>query len=164
MNVEDLNARLNQSANQVWDGVAIWKKVKSELHMPDSSCILLFPSAKRAANIVFLRYIEQLVKRKEYTCAYVLAVDEWTVKNASAFTDSIAGTMQLSEYESACILKYYSLIEFSNRFYVCDITFPEGRLGELLIENSIPIDEIVCAGVYRMYDYEKVYNEQEYSN
>ena|GEM_PF-2713568 len=160
MYLSTLEAQLDIASEQVYKGVSLWSRIKNELNIPNSSCVLLFPSSERNLNIVFLRYLGQLVERKKYTCAYILAVDEWTLKNAMSFSDRIAGTIQLSEYESSCLLRYYSLIEFSNRFYVCSTTHPEGRLGELLIENSIPSDEIVCAGIYRMYDYEKVYNEQ----
>ena len=156
MHCEDLEIQFNFASNQVRDGVVLWNKIKVELQIPNNSCVLLFPLSERNINMVFLKYMEQLIGRKKYTSAYILTVDEWIAKNAVSFSQKVASIKQLSEYESDCLTKYYSLIEFSNRFYVCAITKPEGRLGELLIENSIPFDEIVCAGVYRMYDYERI--------
>ena len=155
MDFNGLEDQLDIASRQLRNGISIWNKIKIELRIPNSSCVLLFPSADRDVNTIFLRYISWLVERKKYEGAYVLAADEWVTKNAPLFSGSVSGTMQLSEYESDCLVKYYALIEFSNRFYVCSITEPEGRLGELLIENSIPLEEIVCAGVYRLYGNER---------
>jgi hypothetical protein len=156
MHLSDLELQLETASNQTRDGLKIWKKIKAELKIPDKSGILLFPPIEREISTVFLRYIEQLVSSKGYTNVYILTADEWIKENAASFSSNIAEVKNLSEYESNCLMTYYSLVEFSNRFYVCSITEPEGRLGEVLIENAIPLDEIVCAGVYRMYSYERL--------
>jgi len=153
VNLNEPDEQLNEAVSQVQNGVKIWEKTKIELGIQDNSCVLLFSKQDRDVNEVFLKYLQQFVERKNYTSAYILSVDEWVVNNVTTYSKSVGAVKQLSEYDTSCLLKYYSLMEFSNRFYVCSITEPEGRLGELLIDKEIPLDEIVCAGVYRMYDY-----------
>jgi hypothetical protein len=155
MQLSDLEIQLDIASGKARDGIKLWKKIKDELKISDRSGVLLFPVMVRDIAVVFLQHIEQLASSKGYTNVYVLTPDEWIIENATSFSPKVAAVKYLSEYESNCLLTYYSLIEFSNRFYVCAINEPEGRLGELLIENAIPMDEIVCAGVYRIYNHER---------
>lgn len=151
MNAEHLDIQFETAAEQIRCGMALWNVIKEELKIQDSGCVLLFSESERDNNLVFLKYSELLTKHKGYSGIYILSLDEWVIDNAALYCRDVVATKQLSEYETDCLLKYYSLLEFSNRFYVCSVTQPEGRLGEVLIERGIPIDEIVCAGIYRVY-------------
>jgi hypothetical protein len=154
VNICELDSIFIENIENAKKGMEYWHKLKNELTLGDNECVLLFPSINREINYTCLLYLNQLLKHRHYENAVILCIDKSIIKNAKRFSSNIRKVVEISRDDAICLMKYYSLFEFSNRFFICSLDEPEGRMGELLLEKwKFPMHEMVCVGIYRIYDY-----------
>jgi len=154
VDLNELDAILEDNTMQAQRGAQYWDRLKNETELGDNDCVLLFPSCDKEINFTSLLYLDQLMNIKQFDHAVILSVDKTVMEHAGRFSNRISRIIEISRDDAVCLMRYYALLEFSSRFYICSLQEPEGRLGELLLEKwDFTMDEMVRAGIYRMYGY-----------
>ena len=163
LGIDELEHEFNRCAQSASEGLKYWETLKKELSINNNECVLLFPTFDEEVNYISLLYMNQLLSGRFFEKAVILAVDSKVVEFSHLFSDNIRKSIVIDQERATELTQCYSVLEFSNRFFVCSLDKPNGRMGRVLKEKfNYEIEMLICVGIYKIYNYvveEEVYRD-----
>jgi len=129
-----------------------WMKIKRKYGIDkNNGYVIMMPDSDREFNEFALRNLDNFLNYRKGNSAVILTTDEWVASNAKCFSERIAATELITQYDYHCysFYHYYYYYGFSERFIMMSLQGAYGkRLALAESMNGITKEDMLCLGLY----------------
>lgn len=133
-----------------------WRGIVKRKGVDNRTAVVLLPSCDKEINFLALLYLDDMLKKRNYTKAVILTHDTRVQKSAMLFSTNILEVVTFERKKAEDLMQFYCLYEFDRRFIVASLDEPNGRNADKLIgKRGTTKEELLVIGVYRLWPFER---------